>query len=229
MTVQASDQAASGGSNLFLGILRAAPRVLPAILFVLAVHFVALSDASPVSVFVLVGVCLGNAVIAGFGIRARASIPWLVLSGLMGLVLISVNGGPPILTNLVVLPAIAINALMLWVFGRTLRPGRMALIERMSHLDRGPLSLEVSAYTRRLTVAWTGFFAATTLVSVGLAWLGDLALWSWAMNFGVPAMAISFFLGEHAYRWRRFGSQTPVSPLRTIRAAMRPAAWTEDT
>ena len=139
---------------------------------------------------------------------------------------VGVSGGPAIFTNIVLLPSILINGMLLWVFGRTLRPDCMPLIERMSRLEVGELSPELIRYTRRLTVGWTLFFALSFLGAVVLAIEADLATWSWAINFGVPALALLFFLGEHAYRVPRFGGEAPLSPVTTLRAALRPAAWT---
>ena len=125
---------------------------------------------------------------------------------------------------LLVVP-VAFVWLVAWVFARSLRAGRVPLINRIvSGLDRVPperLEPEVAAYARRLTGAWAavlfGLGVANLVLAVlatpgglldqvGLAspWPITRTQWSWfanLLNYGVVG---GFFLLEFQWRQRRF-------------------------
>ena len=227
MTAQTSDRGPFSGRLPLASVLRRISGLAPSFLFVLAIHFAALEAVSQASIILLVGVSLLNAVVVGFGGgRRRAVTSWLLLAALMGLVLIAVSGGPAFLTNAIVVPSLLINGMLFWVFGRTLLPGREPLIQRMSRLEVGDLSQRRKDYARALTTIWAVFFALSFFASIALSIVADLATWSWAINLGVPAAALGLFLGEHGFRALILGHEVPISPIRTIRAALRPAVWT---
>lgn len=77
-------------------------------------------------------------------------------------------------------------------FGRTLRPGRMPLIERIARVSEPEMSLPLRRYTRGLTVLWCVYFAGAALLSmiVSSPWAGVAA--------GLGSAAL--FVGE---RWLR--------------------------
>ena len=50
---------------------------------------------------------------------------------------------------LLFIPPILINAMLAWLFGRTLVRGRVPLIARFALMEQGTLSAELAAYTRR--------------------------------------------------------------------------------
>jgi len=85
-----------------------------------------------------------------------------------------------------------------WFFGRSLRPGSMALIERICRRSMRDPSPRVVRYTRGLTAVWCGYFlaAAGGIVAAhpndpaafgrlgGLVWAGSFALFvgEWALR-----------------------------------------------
>ncbi len=208
---------------------RVLARAAPGLLFVLAIHGVALTDLAPTSIAVLCAVCFMNGVLARMvGSGRRAVAAWLVVGVAVAALLFGLSLGVTAVGKVVFLPPILANGLMLIVFARTLLPGREALIQKMGRLEVGELSPEFGAYMRGLTWVWAAFFALTFLASIILALWADLATWSWSVNFGVPFLVLLIFLGEHGYRARRFGGRTPLSPLLTLRAALRPSAWIAD-
>ena len=115
--------------------------------------------------------------------------------------------------------------LVAWVFGRSLRAGRVPLINRIvSGLDRVPpsqLPADVAAYARGLTAAWAWVLvalgAANLLLALlatpgglldqaGLAspWPITRSQWSWfanLLNYGVVG---GFFVLEFQWRQARF-------------------------
>lgn len=125
------------------------------------------------------------------------------------------------------LPPVAINAFLAWLFGHTLRAGRMPLIERLVrllHPPAEPLDARVPAYTRRLTALWAGLFATMALLAAVLAALAvpgglldaagitpplpvTLSSWSlWSNLLGYLVVAL-LFVAEYAWRRRVFPQQ----------------------
>lgn len=142
---------------------------------------------------------------------AAAGACWLYLRGLAAVPLLLVP--------------VAFVALVAWVFGRSLRRGRVPLINRIvSGLDGVPpeqLPADVAAYARRLTAAWAGLLLLLALANLVLAllaspggllaqagiaspWPITQAQWSWfanGLNYGIVG---GFFVLEFQYRKRRF-------------------------
>ena len=82
---------------------------------------------------------------------------------------------------------------LLWLaffFGRTLRAGEMALIERIARVAKPDLSPALCRYTRRLTALWAAYFVAAAILVVG-AQLGLERA-----GLGVAAASAVFFVGE---------------------------------
>jgi uncharacterized membrane protein len=93
-----------------------------------------------------------------------------------------------------------IYVFLLFLFGRTLLPGRVPLITRLARQTHGTLAPQMEAYTRRATLAWCFFFAGQLLVSAGLMAFAPLSAWSLFVNLlNLPLLALMFAL-EHLYR-----------------------------
>ena len=100
------------------------------------------------------------------------------------------------------LPPIFIHALLLWVFARTLQPGKEPLVSAIGRSVRGSLSPDLTQYTRQVTVMWTGFFLLLLVLSVVLPFV---SIYTWSLctnvfNYGLIAaiLVIEFFFR----RWR---------------------------
>ncbi|HEX7560466.1 MAG TPA: hypothetical protein VF386_14785, partial [Usitatibacter sp.] len=74
------------------------------------------------------------------------------------------------------------NLALAFLFGRTLFGGREALCTRLARLVHGTLPAEVERYSRRVTAAWTIFFATLFALSCTLYFGGFLAAWSVLAN-----------------------------------------------
>lgn len=109
------------------------------------------------------------------------------------------------LVDVVYVPPVLINLLLMGVFGRTLLPGKTPLVTRMATLVRGELDADYARYTRRVTQAWTIFFAALALESILLAKLAPLEVWSLFTNFVNYLLVLAFFVVEYRVRliWLR--------------------------
>ncbi|HET7833290.1 MAG TPA: hypothetical protein VFK88_10050 [Gallionella sp.] len=103
------------------------------------------------------------------------------------------------------LPHLTANLFLLWFFARTLKPSREPLITTIARrLSAASLTAELERYTRRVTVAWSLFFALQIVISLALYAFGSLAAWSTFINvLNGPAVAL-MFVGEYGYRVLRF-------------------------
>jgi uncharacterized membrane protein len=102
------------------------------------------------------------------------------------------------------LPHAAAYSFLLWLFGRTLRPGREALITSVARRFHGSIPPFMAAYTRRLTAAWCSFFAAQLGVSTALFAFASFETWSMFVNvLNLPLLA-AMFAGDYLYRVVRF-------------------------
>lgn len=93
------------------------------------------------------------------------------------------------------------TALGAW-FGLTLRPGRDARVTRFARFSEDSLSAGGIAYTRRVTLAWTLFFAAVAATSVALFFLAPLELWSAFANLLTLPLVGAMFVAEYVVRTR---------------------------
>lgn len=103
-------------------------------------------------------------------------------------------------------------------FGRTLLPGREALIARYMRAELGAVPSECQRYARRLTGVWAVLLAGLAVVHlVALAGApGGLAV-----SMALHAILIpTLFLAEHPFRARVFPN-LPASPFRTLRSMFR--------
>lgn len=106
-----------------------------------------------------------------------------------------------------------------WLFGRSLLPGREALVTRLATRARGGnLPAELLGYTRRATLAWALFFALVALLSLLLFVFAPLALWSLFANVLTLPLAALMFLGEYLVRRLSHRGLPHVSLARSVQA-----------
>jgi len=120
---------------------------------------------------------------------------WLALLLFAG----GLAGGITVPGVLYLLP-LAVYALLLSAFARTLLPGRMPLVSRLAAQSRGTLTPRLARYTRQVTLAWAILFA---LLLVATAMVAALAP-AWIGFYGVSGLntlvMILFFLAEYGVR-----------------------------
>lgn len=164
------------------------------------------------------------------GLRRRNLAAWsLWLLGVASVGLLAASGHGHLAIDL--LP-VFINAALCNLFGRTLMPGRTALIAGIIEVIEGRERLalpRVADYARRLTWAWTLLFGVQAcvllvliactvpdglLASVGLRPPFALAgpAWGWYLHLGSYALVIGFLIIEYAFR-RRYLGHIPHAPL----------------
>lgn len=91
---------------------------------------------------------------------------------------------------------------LLLTFALTLRPGHEPLITAMTRRLYGSVSDELARYTRRVTIAWSCFFAAQLTTSVSLFLFAPLVDWSFFVNILDIPLVILMFAAEYAVRLR---------------------------
>jgi hypothetical protein len=98
------------------------------------------------------------------------------------------------------LPHALIYAVLLAVFGASLRPGREPLVTALSRRMYAVVPADMAAYTRGVTWAWCAFFAAQLVTSLALFLLAPRAAWLFFVNLlNLPLLAL-MFIGEHTVR-----------------------------
>jgi uncharacterized membrane protein len=102
---------------------------------------------------------------------------WLAFLALCGLALAIMATNQ---SGLLLLYPVAVSLAMLFVFGRTLmRPPSM--IERFARLAEPALPMEGVRYTRKVTIAWCGFFALNACAALATVFMTREA---WALYNG---------------------------------------------
>ena len=136
------------------------------------------------------------------GLVELRPLAWLAFAAACALVwwLVEWGGGAPLLY----LPSIAIPAMLAWVFGSTLLPGRTPLVASIALAARPQTPDYLIAYSRKLTVLWTVLFASLTAWDAALAFLAPHQWWSYAANFGNYLLVGATIVVEYAYRRLRF-------------------------
>lgn len=92
-----------------------------------------------------------------------------------------------------------------WFFGRTLLPGRTALISLLARAIRGPLPPPVARYTRAVTIFWCVTMLVMALANLALAVLAPIDLWSLCTNFLNYVIVALLFIAEWFVRQRAIG------------------------
>jgi len=114
-------------------------------------------------------------------------------------------------------PHTAIYVTLLAVFAATLRPGREALVSMLSRKMHGTLPPARAAYTRGVTWAWCGFFAAQLATSLALFLWAPIAVWSIFVNLLNAPLFVLMFLAEHACRQVCLADAPRYSPADVVR------------
>lgn len=135
------------------------------------------------------------------------------------------------------LPATAVSGIthaaaflaLLWFFGRTLLGGREALITRLARSVHGSLPPTITAFTRRVTMAWCVFFASQVLLSALLLAFAPFEAWSLFVNVLDVPLLILMFVGDHLYRAIRFPDYPRASIVRILRAFAEVSSTPEGT
>lgn len=123
----------------------------------------------------------------------------IVIATFLALFLRSV---PEVAEGFVYAPPVLFTLLLLFLFARSLLPGRQPLISRIAWLLHERPSSQLLRYTHRVTVAWVVFLALILLEVVLLGMFASRELWSLFSNFYNYLLITLFLLTE--FYLRRF-------------------------
>ena len=93
---------------------------------------------------------------------------------------------------------------LLWLFGRSLISGRVALITRFARFFHGEISQAVERYTRQVTILWCVFFSGMLIVDFTLFTFVSTDAWLFFANVLNLPFLIGTFIAEFVYRSFRF-------------------------
>ena len=167
-----------------------------------------------------VAVALGPVLVIGFVLIWRSAHVPVALVAAAATALLLHHYWPVLTRNFPVVYLVqegGFYSLMSLSFGMSLRPGRVSLCTLLADKVHGPLSAAEVVYTRRVTAAWTLFFAAIAAITVSLYSFAPLRNWSLFANFCVAPLVGLMFVAEYAVRRRVL----PQVDSRGILAAVR--------
>ncbi len=114
-------------------------------------------------------------------------------------------------------PHATVNLALLLVFGGSLLPGREPVATALARKIRGRLDGEIAVYTRRVTWAWTFFFAGQLVASLALFVWAPIADWSLFVNVLSYPLIVLMFAAEYSFRLVHMRHHRPSSLWATIR------------
>ena len=111
---------------------------------------------------------------------------------------------PNLALDLLYFPPIFISLFFLILFAKTLLPGHEPLITQLARVIYSDTSVEVKAYTRRVTIIWSLFFFAMLIETIVLSLFADIKIWSLFCNILNYIFIATLFLSEYVYRKLKF-------------------------
>ncbi|HWR78462.1 MAG TPA: hypothetical protein VN283_14775 [Thiobacillus sp.] len=120
-------------------------------------------------------------------------------------------------------------AMLAAVFGVTLARGRQALCTRFAEMVHGSLAADEIRYSRQVTLAWTLFLLAISLISSALFFFAGIEVWSVFANFLSFPLILLMFVVEYGVRLHKLPHQKKHSIMDGVMAywktpAVRPGA-----
>lgn len=109
----------------------------------------------------------------------------------------------------------AYTFLLIW-FVSSLRSGREPVVTGFARQMRRTMPPEVVRYTRRVTIAWSGFFAAQLTVSAALLALAPEAVWTSFVNLLNLPLLTAMILAEFGCRMLLFRREQRTGLIGTL-------------
>jgi uncharacterized membrane protein len=197
--------------------------VLASALYVLGSHW--LMTQAHESPWNVVGVL--SPMLAAIAIGAwRAGQHWLaagstlVIAGLCAQALLGIHISPQVLY---LVQHVGINLFLAVGFGSTLRAGHVSLITTMAARVHRHMPPAMVTYTRNVTLAWTLYFIAISLVSLILYKVASFETWAFFANLLSPVTVGLMFAAEHLIRYRLHPEFERTSVADAIRSYMHTA------
>jgi uncharacterized membrane protein len=134
--------------------------------------------------------------------RGQRLVAAAALLGLAGLVLQAWRGAGLAPTTLYLVQHVAIHLALAVMFAMTLRSGQEPLVTALARRVHGGLAPGVAAYSRKVTIVWSGYFVLMAAVSIGLFLFAPFAAWAVFANLVTPLALVLLFVGEFLLRYR---------------------------
>lgn len=132
--------------------------------------------------------------------------------------LVAMNAAGPWAAWINLAQHVGFNAIMAFVFGRTLLPGREPLVTRLARPIHERMTPVLLRYTRQVTAAWALFFTGCAVVSAMLFALAPIDVWSFFANILSLPLVVLMFVIENEVRKRVLPPEDRVGILATYRA-----------
>ncbi len=97
---------------------------------------------------------------------------------------------------------VGIQLVLFITFARTLVAGKQPLVSRFAEVVHSRLTPRQQAYTRKVTIAWTAFFAAMAIAATLLFFLAPRSAWSFFAHFLTLPLVVLMFIAEYWVRRR---------------------------
>jgi len=173
-----------------------------AVAYVLGSHWLMTgAPASPWNPVIVVGPMLGAAAVVAWQRRHRL-LAALAALAVAVLVIQAWRGHDLPVGSIYVCQHVAIHLLLALAFGLTLQPGRDSLVTALARRVHGTLTPAMTAYSRKVTLVWTGYFIAMAALSVVLYAVAPFDVWAAFANLVTPVAILVMFIGEYIVRYR---------------------------
>jgi len=174
-----------------------------AVAYVLVSHWLMTgAPASPWNAVVVVGPMLGAASVVAWQ-RRRRLLAALAALAAAGLVVQAWRGHDLPAGSLYVCQHVAIHLLLALVFGLTLLAGREPLVTALARrVHGGSITPAMAAYSRKVTLVWTGYFVVVATLSLVLYAVAPFDVWATFANLVTPFAILFMFIGEYLLRYR---------------------------
>jgi uncharacterized membrane protein len=96
----------------------------------------------------------------------------------------------------------SLQFVLLITFARTLASNQQPLCAQFAQIVHGTLSSELTDYTRKVTIAWSLFFACVMVISTFLFFTYPIKVWSIFANFLYLPLITLMFITEYWIRRR---------------------------
>ena len=120
--------------------------------------------------------------------------------------------------HLYVLQHVGIHLALGFLVGATLRPGATPLVSAFALRVHRVITPELMRYTRRVTWAWSLYFAAMVALSLVLFAAAPWWWWSAFANLLTPVAAVTLFVGEYLLRYRLHPEFERITLARALQA-----------
>ena len=173
-----------------------------AVAYVLVSHWLMTgAPASRWNAVIVVGPMLGAAAVVAWQRRQRL-LAGVAALGAAALVVQAWRGHELPAGSLYVAQHVAIHLLLAVVFGVTLQAGREPLVTALARRVHGSLTPAMAAYSRKVTLLWTGYFVAMAALSGALYAAAPFDVWATFANLVTPLAIVLMFVGEYLLRYR---------------------------